>query len=233
MDENIYISLIYKRFDGTLSPEEEKRLHDWLAASEEHRLEAKAVEQALLLGAKYSSEVDVDLDADFELLQKRIASDAPDTQRIARDATAQVVPELKMDTKPSGKIRPLFKAWQVAASVALLLLAGFLVKQYLGESPQWQEQFASTKQDKAILLADGTKVWLNAGTTFRYPKSFDGNTRSVQLSGEAFFQVAKDATKPFIIKSTSGTVQVLGTSFNVRDFDKEELMSVDVVEGKV
>ncbi|MGJ1285095.1 FecR family protein [Sphingobacterium spiritivorum] len=66
-----------------------------------------------------------------------------------------------------------------------------------------------------IILSDGTKVWLNAETTLRYPTKFTGTTREVTIHGEAYFEVAHNAEQPFIVGSGRQTLQVLGTSFNI------------------
>ncbi len=67
----------------------------------------------------------------------------------------------------------------------------------------------------SIVLADGTRVWLNAGTEFRYPVSFTENRREVYLSGEAYFEVRQDKNKPFVVWTGEVQIEVLGTAFNV------------------
>lgn len=82
-----------------------------------------------------------------------------------------------------------------------------------------------------LLLEDGTKVWLNASTHLSYPEQFASNNRTVQLEGEAYFEVAKDANRPFRIQSKGTTIEVLGTSFNVQSY--AEKVSTVLVEGRV
>lgn len=84
-----------------------------------------------------------------------------------------------------------------------------------------------------IELTDGSKIWLNADSKIKYPPVFAGNTREVYLNGEAFFEVAKNPSKPFIIHLANGTVRVLGTSFNVRAYDNEKVVETSVATGKV
>jgi ferric-dicitrate binding protein FerR (iron transport regulator) len=82
-----------------------------------------------------------------------------------------------------------------------------------------------------LTLADGSRVWLNSGTTFRFPNSFDGEKREVAISGEAYFDVAKGKA-PFIVSSEFGKIQVLGTSFNVRAYN-DMLFQATLAEGKI
>lgn len=84
-----------------------------------------------------------------------------------------------------------------------------------------------------IVLPDGSKIWLNADSKIKYPPTFAGRLREVYLSGEAFFDVAKDATKPFIIHLSKGTVKVVGTSFNIRAYENEKLIETSVSTGRV
>ncbi|MEJ2880179.1 FecR family protein [Pedobacter sp. GR22-6] len=86
-----------------------------------------------------------------------------------------------------------------------------------------------------VSLPDGTRVWLNAASTLRYPTRFIGKERSVELSGEAYFEVAKihDKRMPFFVRSERQTVEVLGTHFNVNNYDDEEQVKTTLLEGSV
>lgn len=84
-----------------------------------------------------------------------------------------------------------------------------------------------------LRLSDSTQVWLNSETEIRFPVYFSGNTREVYVKGEAYFEVAPDARHPFIVKTGMAEVKVLGTSFNVRQYDGEEKMLATLIEGKV
>ena len=83
----------------------------------------------------------------------------------------------------------------------------------------------------ALQLADGSRVWLNAETRLRYPVAFAGTERRVELTGEAYFEVSKDATRPFIVRANGVDVRVLGTSFNVAAYGAEVVTTL--VEGRV
>lgn len=84
-----------------------------------------------------------------------------------------------------------------------------------------------------LVLADGTRVALNSGTQLRFPVRFDGGSREVYLSGEAYFTVARDETRPFIVHASRGKVNVLGTAFNVRDYADEARVVTTLVNGAV
>lgn len=89
-----------------------------------------------------------------------------------------------------------------------------------------------------IQLPDGTKVWLNAESTLKFPSTFDGNERRVSASGELYFEVAHNADKPFYVELKDYTIKVTGTKFNVRAYDGEPQTttlasgSVDIQSGK-
>lgn len=89
-----------------------------------------------------------------------------------------------------------------------------------------------------LTLQDGTRVWLNAGSSLRFPATFAGNERKVTLSGEAYFEVAQDPNRPFYVAINSGTntdmnVRVLGTHFNINAYPEEQRHVVTLLEGAV
>lgn len=100
-------------------------------------------------------------------------------------------------------------------------------------SPVLIESSTVAGQHRKVLLDDGTQIWLNAGSTLRYPEKMDGDTREVYLEGEAFFDVAKDKLHPFIIHTSHMDTKVLGTSFNVQAYADQKNQEVAVVTGKV
>lgn len=87
-------------------------------------------------------------------------------------------------------------------------------------------------QKTVVRLSDGTKITLNGGSTLEYPIAFQDSVRLVRLSGEAFFEVARDTTKPFVINADRTSIRVLGTSFNLKAYENEE-NRVSVLSGKV
>jgi len=87
--------------------------------------------------------------------------------------------------------------------------------------------------DFYVVLADGTKVWMNAESELPYPQIFTGGKREVWLKGEAYFEVAADASKPFIVETAGQSIEVLGTHFNVNAYPTEKKSAVTLVEGKV
>lgn len=89
-----------------------------------------------------------------------------------------------------------------------------------------------------LILADGSRVWLNASSSLRFPTSFQGKERKVELSGEGYFEIAKDASKPFTVKinTTLGDkneVEVLGTHFNIMAYNDEGIVKTTLLEGSV
>ncbi|SEO33583.1 protein of unknown function [Mucilaginibacter gossypiicola] len=84
-----------------------------------------------------------------------------------------------------------------------------------------------------VVLPDGTKVWINAASSLRYPTAFTGSERRIELKGEAYFEVAHNAAKPFRVASNNQTVEVLGTHFNISAYDDDSAVKTTLLEGKV
>ena len=91
-----------------------------------------------------------------------------------------------------------------------------------------------------LILADGSKVWLNAASSIRFPASFTGNERRVEITGEVYFEVAKDAKKPFRVfisalpgEPDGAEIEVLGTHFNVNAYPEEPNIKTTLIEGSV
>lgn len=128
--------------------------------------------------------------------------------------------------------------YKMAAGFVVLLLALIPVLMFTSEdpAPESTEFIASSNpagQSSQITLADGSVVWLSANSSLQYPEKFVEEQREVTLQGEAFFDVAENSEKPFVVKSAGLQTRVLGTSFNVRAFDDDEEIEITVVSGRV
>lgn len=84
-----------------------------------------------------------------------------------------------------------------------------------------------------ITMPDGTQVWLNSASSIRYPTTFTGKERKVEITGEVYFEVAQDAAKPFMVHANKTTIEVLGTHFNVNAYSNEESQLTTLLEGAV
>ena len=84
-----------------------------------------------------------------------------------------------------------------------------------------------------LVLPDGSKVWLNSSSSIRFPTAFNGDERKVELTGEAYFEVAKNAAKPFKVSVKEMEVEVLGTHFNIMAYDDERSINTTLLEGSV
>ena len=93
--------------------------------------------------------------------------------------------------------------------------------------------FVPPGQRAELTLTDGTKVWLNAKTTFTFPNKFTANSRNVTLDGEGYFNVTKDAEKPFIVKTKKYNIKVLGTEFNVTAYSGSPVFETSLLKGAV
>lgn len=124
---------------------------------------------------------------------------------------------------------------KIASVVLLTLTADFLYQTYQ-EAHQpiaMQTIHVPAGQYINITLPDGTLVWLNARTTFRYPVNFTKKQRNVELNGEAYFEVTKNENSPFSVKTDKHTVKVLGTKFNIEAYSEKNNFVTTLMEGKV
>ncbi|MCD6366636.1 MAG: DUF4974 domain-containing protein [Bacteroidales bacterium] len=133
------------------------------------------------------------------------------------------------------KIRLFVNLSKYAAIIILAFAIGslFNVGDYFKkENPKMAEITVPLGQMSEITLFDGTRVWLNSGTTLRYENDFGKNSRNISLQGEAFFKV-KHGEIPFKIKLKNSEVEVLGTSFNVVSYKDDNFSRITLVEGRV
>ena len=101
------------------------------------------------------------------------------------------------------------------------------------EKPLYQTLYVPAGQRAELILPDSTKVWLNAHSKLVYPLSFQKDTRSVELSGEAYFEVRRNEKVPFVVKTSKVDVKVLGTEFNVLAYEEEADFEVALLKGSV
>ncbi|WP_127124814.1 FecR domain-containing protein [Pseudoflavitalea rhizosphaerae] len=136
--------------------------------------------------------------------------------------------QLSLDSAGNGLI-----ADQQGAKV--VLQNGALV--YEGKEAKavaWNRMSTPRGRQFHLTLSDGTHVWLNAASSIRYPTSFQGKTRKVEISGEVYFEVAKQTNSPFIVSMRNGnSVEVLGTSFNLNTYEDEKNIRATLLEGSV
>ncbi len=145
-------------------------------------------------------------------------------QRMAQESgEAQVVP---MRPKRGYLLR-------IAAGLAILAIGVLVFKNQLASSDGPQAIHAPTDSTLEKTLADGSQIELNKSSVLSFDDEFAQQERRVKLAGEAFFDVKRDETKPFIIEAAEAKITVLGTAFNVRAYPNEAVVEVYVTEGSV
>jgi ferric-dicitrate binding protein FerR (iron transport regulator) len=99
--------------------------------------------------------------------------------------------------------------------------------------PEYNTLVTPRGRQQELQLADGSRVWLNAQSSIRFPSTFPGSTREVTITGEAYFEVAKNPQKPFIVHVNNSSIEVLGTHFNVMAYNNEPAMATTLLEGAI
>ncbi len=139
--------------------------------------------------------------------------------------------------EPEKKVRRMSMRWVAAAAAAVLLLAALAGWWWMpreSASPAVAEELRAAKGTRTrVTLPDGSVVWLNADSRLVYNDDFNQTRREVQLEGEAFFDVMKNSSKPFIIRTANMKVRVLGTTFNIRAYPGESTAETALIKGSV
>jgi transmembrane sensor len=217
MEEEKINELIVKYLDNGLSGEELENLFCWLKEDAQHFryfIEMKEIWN--------SSEM---LDSGEEEAERSL-------QRFKNK-----YPELEYHSSRSKIVR-------VALQVAATLLLAFLLsyswhwltgqKEYKAPIDKGYAQIFIPKGHKGqITLNDGTRIWLNSNSILKYPSGLVNGSRKIVLDGEAYLEVAKDPAHPFFVETTSVTLKVLGTSFNVKCYSKENTVETTLIEGSL
>ena len=212
--DDIY-DLTIRYLSDEISQEEWQKLKSWIDLSDEHRKAIRDVEEV------WFSAIEPD-----------------ELKRFDKEAAYQnFIQQTRLSHRPAVIRRWIVTSVACAASVALLLGVGYVAYQ------QGRNGLQSEMTDIAIeaplgsrtqtTLPDGTRVWLNAGSTLSYDQAFGISSREVSLRGEGYFVVTHNAAKPFVVSSRGGRVKVLGTKFNFRDYPADSCLSVDLDEGCV
>ncbi|MDD2952970.1 MAG: FecR domain-containing protein [Parabacteroides sp.] len=152
---------------------------------------------------------------------------------------AQIKEQMEKPRRIKRKSYPLWREWLSYAAVALICLGigigshWYYMEQAVLSDPQNYVVSADKGQRASVILPDGTKVWLNSHTHLVYDTNYGVKERSVFLSGEAYFEVAKDTEHRFIVKAGSMEVEALGTAFNVKAYEDDNEMITTLFEGSV
>ena len=210
--------LIAKYFAEDISSEEMSQLRGWLDASAENKM------------------LFDDLKQEWDNLE--LFSSSKDKTRVLNNVKERI----RTEDKKSGKtVRKLFYGnwYKLAASVALTLSLGSLAWYQISEpfsklnTIGYEVKECKAGEQSDYLLADGSQIVMNGDSRVKYKANLPGTERNIYLEGEAFFDVARNEQKPFVINMDGANVKVLGTSFNVKAYPEDETMETSVLTGKV
>lgn len=207
-------AIIVKSLQGQASRAEEQALQEWLGEGPE---QGRRYEQVKSLW-EAAGEVDFSLDPDTGREWERLAARLPPAGRTA------------------GVKALRFPAWRFAAAAVVLAgLLGLLVLYFGGPGgPAVAQEFTALPGERQeAQLPDGTRLALNAGSRLQMLEGFNQEERRLRLEGEAYFQVAANAEKPFFIEAEGAQVRITGTAFNLRAYPEDAAVRLTVTEGSV
>jgi len=216
-NQEIYQDLIIRYLDGSASEAETRRLFIWLRTDDVHMQEFIIMRDIWEASGRLS------------VAEKNRTAEALEKFRH----------RIKIKKKErTGIIRILMKNWQVAAILMVFLISAIFLFNLLpvrnsNVSATFNKTIIPKGQKGQLILADGTKVWLNSGTVLCYPSTFGKKTREVYLEGEAYFDVVHNSAKPFQVHSGDLIIKVLGTSFNLKSYPGDNSIETTLVKGSV
>ncbi|MFC2080948.1 FecR domain-containing protein [Bacteroidota bacterium] len=213
--------LLMKYLSGDLSEEESKAVQLFLESDPDHRVYLEEMRKIWNLSSGINEFQSIDKKQDWLTLQERIKSSETSNGSTIRMQSRQLS----------------YRIIRIAAVFLLAFATAFTVYYYSGHGPLSKMQWVTvnvTGQPEGITLPDGTRVFLNARSELSYPVEFKRRTRSIRMNGEAYFEVARNENKPFIVHvSDAASVEVLGTSFNLRTDPEGKRVFLNVASGKV
>ncbi|GAB7088096.1 FecR family protein [Marinifilum fragile] len=202
-------------FYNQCTSQQAHEVQQWLST-----IEAESQDEALL--REILNEINVDKD-----------------DRLVNQAFEKFKKSIHLDDKNKVEKTPIVRRigewYRIAAAVLLIpiLLTSLYFYKETTNPKEWVEEYVPYGQSKMVCLPDSSKLWLNAGTKLIYPKKFNNSLRQVYVAGEAYAQVTKDKSRPFVLSAGEVTVEVLGTKFNVKSYSEDSYIAVSLMEGSV
>lgn len=223
MEENLQSNneLIIRYFSGEATEEDIRRLGNWVGEKPENREEFLAFQK--VFHALQATKAP-DLDSEWVRLQEKIAAASVPVKKIDHGKSVERENSRRIAFSPSWMVR-------AAAIFILLLIPAWLLIRYTAQ-PDMIVVTAS-EDVQMVALPDGSQISLRRGSVLEYPEEFSGNQRPVKLSGEAFFEVKKNHTKPFLVTAGGSVVEVTGTTFSVRSVAGMHHTEVFLATGSV
>lgn len=212
-EKRIPWELIISNLEQETSINSEQALSEWLSDSK-------------------NQEIFNEIQSVWQAVQSRESQYVPNNNYYWKELSARLN---LSSTRPQKKSFQIRKSYQIAACVAMLVVC--FTSFYFGLT--WSRDITQTQTytnangKSQITLPDGTSVWLHSGTTLSYGSDFQKRDRIVNLEGEAFFEVTKDKSKQFIVRTGGVDVAVYGTKFNVSSRVDNEEVDVNLFEGSI
>lgn len=237
MQQDEIYELVATQLSDALTADESRRLNEWVEASEANRKEYSRLVEVWNSTPDVSELSQYDRHKAFAMFLERIqAADVVPTANDATDVADDDTDDVQ--SKTIGMRRYVVRFMRYAAVVTVIVCACSYLFYNIGQR-NMSQAFAMIKVEAPqgsttkMTLPDGTEVWLNAGSRIEYSQGFGVSDRHVQLTGEGYFEVHRNESMPFIVKSPSLNVQVLGTKFDFRDYPSDHSAMVSLDEGSV
>jgi ferric-dicitrate binding protein FerR (iron transport regulator) len=201
---------------GVLPPARQPEIEQWLESDPGHREYLEQIRKIWMLSTSYHSFNQIDVQKDWQLVSNRLGGGR----------------SIRVNVATKSVIHALAR---IAAIVLIVAGVGYLMSYLTGQPASLSRRLLvqTTSKPSTVDLPDGSRIYLNSGSSLQYPKKFITRYRKVVLTGEGWFEVAANRKQPFIVSADGAEIKVVGTSFNVHADQQNGCVIVNVMEGAV
>jgi transmembrane sensor len=219
--DNVTINLLVAYIEGSADNSIKVKVEKWLEADAENKLFFNRLNEAWKNPQDLEALDTENIDNDWKIISEKLSEGN--------------------SSDKGGRFLSKYRwLWRAAAIILLLLSTG--IGYFVGRGNNQPLSFTDKGyhllvvpqgQRSELKLSDGSRVWVNAGSTIRFPNAFNNTSRDVWLDGEAYFEVTHDKNKPFLVHTSDLDVKVHGTKFNVKAYSAENVIEATLIEGSV
>jgi len=214
--DNIYNKLIIRHLTKEISEEDKNVLFKWVYTNSENEKFFYNIKDIWETAQYDNITMGAETDSEWERL-----------------ALAAVKEKSKHFYEKRTITRKIFRIIQIAAIAVITFGVGFLAQNFIPAKTTYTKIIVPNGAKSELELPDGSRIWVNSGSIFKYPTNLKNKEIDLFLEGEAYFEIIKNPNRKINVKTSTINIQVLGTSFNVKSYNEEDVVETTLVHGSI